>query len=376
MSLVELLARYDAVLRPAVVRFFPPRLAVALYSWARQFALRMLAESPPPVTLVPPSSLERRLWGIRFRAPLFNAAGMFKHGEGYTLAYRQGAGAYLAGTTTSEPRMGNVRRGIALPFVPYPRSGAASNWLGLPNPGHRAVAARIARLERYEAFPIGASVALDPGECSPDAIERLIEGLWLYHQARTDFFELNESCPNTGDDRVGMDALAERLHIIAERFVRPSRAPVLVKISTDTEPEVVEQLVPLLVRLGYAGITIGNTSTHYARHRTAIAPAERRAYDYFVRTFGGGISGAPLCASVSEAVRTARRAAEAAGGEFHVIAVGGVASADDVRAALDAGATLAQWYTGYFDRFARDGHRVYERVWEHLCLEDPETSSG
>jgi hypothetical protein len=49
------------------------------------------------------------------------------------VAARQGAGGWLAGSTTARPRAGNA----GTPFVPYPRSGAASNWLGLPNPGHR-----------------------------------------------------------------------------------------------------------------------------------------------------------------------------------------------------------------------------------------------
>jgi dihydroorotate dehydrogenase len=175
----------------------------------------MLAERECPLAIEPPPTAARVLWGIRFRAPLLNAAGMFKHGEGYELAYRQGAGAYLAGTTTARPRLGNVRRGIAQPFVPYPRSRAASNWLGLPNPGHRAVAARIAQLPRYEGFPIGASVALDPGDDSAAALERLVEGMSRYADAGVDFFELNESCPNTGEDQRGFDTLGVRLEAIA-----------------------------------------------------------------------------------------------------------------------------------------------------------------
>ncbi|MCX7930634.1 MAG: hypothetical protein N2663_07955 [Chlorobi bacterium] len=368
MSLVELLARVDAAVRPALISVLPPRLAVAFYSWARQIAVRTLMASSPPQPVVPPPTLERRLWGIRFRSPLFNAAGMFKHGEGYALAYRQGAGAYLAGTTTALPRMGNVRRGIALPFVPYPRSSAASNWLGLPNPGHRAVAQRIASFERYEAFPIGASVALDPGDFSIDALEQLLEGLWRYREAGTDFFELNESCPNTGDDHAAMNALSERLRVIAERFIQPSGAPVLLKISSDTEAAVIEQIVPLLGELGYAGVTIGNTSTQYNFHRAMIAASERRTYDYFVQTFGGGISGAPIRRQVVESVSVAARAAAQCPGEFHIIAVGGIANGSHVVTAIETGASLTEWYTGYFERFAQSGHLVYETLWQEIIV--------
>lgn len=362
MTAAERLARLDARLRPFLVRWLPSRWSVAFYSWARQVGIRTLVASSPAVNYEPPPMAARVLWGIRYRSPLFNAAGMFKHGEGYELAYRQGAGAYLAGTTTALPRLGNVRRGITQPFLPYPRSGTASNWLGLPNPGHHAVAARIARLPRYDSFPIGASVALDPGDNSAAALERLVEGMNRYADAGVDFFELNESCPNTGDDRIGMESLIERLDYVAERFVRPAAKPVLVKISIDTDSAVVEQLVSVLTQLGFAGITIGNTSTDYQQHRVAIAAPERRSYDYFVRTFGGGISGVPLRSSVLHLVEVARAAAVQRSAEFHIVAVGGLASAEHLCAALDAGASLAQWYTGYFERFATDGHALYHHL--------------
>lgn len=368
MTLAEMVACVDARVRPLLVRLLPARWVVAFYSWARQVALHWLVASTPASMLAPPPSVGRVLWGLRFRAPLFNAAGMFKTGEGYELAYRQGAGAYLAGTTTARPRLGNVRRGIAQPFVPYPRSQAASNWLGLPNPGHRAVAARIAQLPRYEGFPIGASVALDPGDDSTAALERLVEGMNRYADAGVDFFELNESCPNTGDDQRGFDLLGVRLEAIAQQFVRPSSKPTLVKVSADIEPDALDRLIPLLVELGYAGITIGNTSIRYEEHLPAIAPVERRAYTYFTRTFGGGISGEPLRENVLRLVESARAIAARLSSQFHIIAVGGIASGEHLRQALSSGAALAQWYTGYFERFARDGHRLYGRVtseWLH-----------
>lgn len=377
MTRAERIARLDARMRPLLVRLLPARLAVAYYSWARQQGIRLLAESLPERPIEPPLALEQRLWGLRFRAPLLNAAGMFKHGEGYMLAYLQGAGAYLAGTTTALPRMGNVRRGIALPFVPYPRSGAASNWLGLPNPGHRAVAARIAALPRYDRFPIGASVALDPGDHGRDAMERLLEGMWMYRQSGVDFFELNESCPNTDDDHAGFDALAERLRVISERFIHPSGAPVLVKISPDVDQAALVHMVQLAGRLGFAGITLGNTSTQYDQYRSVIAPSERRVYDYFVRTFGGGISGAPLRNRMLTMVAVAHQAASSLQREFHIIAVGGISSAVDLDAARAAGARLAQWYTGYFECFARHGHQLYQHVFNQVepCSLERDTSS-
>ncbi|MCS7000803.1 MAG: hypothetical protein NZ481_07995 [Candidatus Kapabacteria bacterium] len=362
MTTAELLARIDAHLRPAIVAMLPPRFAVAFYSWARQVGISALAHSRVPEPYLPPPTAARQVWGITFRSPLFNAAGMFKNGEGYMVAYLQGAGAYLVGTTTALPRMGNIRRGIALPFVPYPRSRAASNWLGLPNPGHRAVAARIAQLPRYPGFPIGASVALDPGDSSRSALERLVEGMMLYADAGVDFFELNESCPNTEQDRAAFDALGERLTHIATRFLDRANKPVVVKLSADVTEASLEQVIPLLAQLGYSGITLGNTSTDYERLGSHILPRERRAFSYFVRTFGGGISGEPLRPKVLRFVAHAARMAKSLPHQFAIIAVGGIFSPAHLAEVFQSGATLAQWYTGYFDRFASDGHRVYAQM--------------
>ncbi|MBI1888653.1 MAG: hypothetical protein HYS15_01845 [Candidatus Spechtbacteria bacterium] len=118
----------------------------------------------------PPEFLSRRLWGIRFRSPIMNSAGMFKNGECYRLVARQGAAAYLGGTGTWNGRKGNEKEGVYLPFVPYPKSRGASNWLGLPNEGDEVNSARAREFPRgpltncpwEQDCPIGWSVMGSP----------------------------------------------------------------------------------------------------------------------------------------------------------------------------------------------------------------------
>ena len=52
--------------------------------------------------------------------------------------------------------------------------------------------------------------------------------------------------------------------------------------------------------------------------------------------------------------------------EFHVLRTGGVENAADLRASESAGAPLSQWYSGYFEAFARHGHRVYRDLYRDL----------
>ena len=365
------LARVEAGLRPLFTRL-PPSWAVGLYSRGRRRFLPLFAAQPPRLARLPPAALGVELWGLQFRSPIFNAAGMFKNGEGYTLAARQGAGAYLAGTTTARPREGNRRCGIATPFAPYPRSHAASNWLGLPNPGHAEVARRLAAVQKVPGCPLGVSLAADPDPSlgADEKLAGLVAGMRAYEEAGVDFLEMNESCPNTEAGGEDFAQLVSRLGCLAAEFLARRRRPlpVIVKFSNDTAPEQVEKLVRLLLELGFDGLNFGNTSTAYRAIAPTIDQGERPLFDYFTTTFGGGVSGRPLrekslalCGLAIEAVAAAQP-----GREFQVVRTGGIESAADVEASAAAGVRLNQWYSGYFEAFSAYGHQLYQRIYADL----------
>ena len=305
--------------------------------------------------------------------PIWNAAGMFKKGEGYDVVARQGAGAYVAGTTTSMAREGNIKAGIRWPAAAYPRSGVASNWMGLPNEGHAVVASRLAVQPRVAGCPVGASVSADPGMDQGLALPALAQGMRQYDDAGVDYIELNESCPNVPGHAQHdvLDAgLLQRLDYVADHVLvrRTRNLPVVVKFSTDTNPGYVDDLVRVLIERGFDGIILGNTSTQYDAVRPIIDGRERGVYDHFTRVYGGGLSGRPLRAASLELCARARRAAEACAAtrEFHVIRCGGVATAADIEASRSEGILLNQWYVGYFDAFAVNGHDVYRRLADEL----------
>src|SRR3989344_5709514 len=102
------LARWESRLRP-LLTLLPPRVVVSLYSRGRLDFLEKLKNEIPEDSYTPPTDMERILWGIHFRSPIMNAAGMFKNGECYELMVRQGVGAYLGGTGTWNSRPGNEK---------------------------------------------------------------------------------------------------------------------------------------------------------------------------------------------------------------------------------------------------------------------------
>lgn len=376
-TFTEVLARADKSVRNLLVTM-PPKAVVSMYSSGRKNILKKIGKEDPSITYNPPDELARTLWGIRFRSPIFNAAGMFKNGEGYSLVARQGAGAYLAGTTTGSPRKGNKKDSITQPFTPYPRSKAASNWLGLPNDGHRVVAERLTDRVRINGCPRGVSVSASPGEEEHIALIELTIGLQLYENAGVDFIELNESCPNVPShkfDHTALkldEALIRRCEHIAHFFLqkRKRQLPVIVKFSNDTNSAMIPLLMDLLLTLGFDGVNFGNTSTSYKQYEPQIHPSEKKLYEYFTTNFGGGLSGKPLlssslslCTSVMDYLHE-----NPPKHEFHVVRTGGIENPADVIASEQVGISLNQWYTGYFENYSHFGNKIYQKFYEGLSV--------
>lgn len=369
MTFCEIIAKFDQPFRKFFVSNFP-YLSCFLYSCARKvFLNKIIKENPRQITL--PKEYEVKLWDIKFRAPLFNAAGLFKDGDGYFLSYRQGAGAFLAGTVTLSPRVGNSKRGINHPFMPYPRSKASSNWLGLPNKGFELVAKKISELPRFHSFPIGISIASSLETKS--TMNQLVEALHLFQKAGVDFIELNESCPNVENHRsyaILDDEFINRLEFISNKFIKKINAniPVIVKLSNDFPAEIIPNLLDILIEQKFSGINFGNTSTNYLQYREFIHHLEQKSFDFFIENFGGGLAGSIL---KNKSLQLSTKAVEYLSlknvpYEFRVIRTGGITCFDDFKESFNKGVILHQWFSGYFENFARFGHKLYLKFFENL----------
>ncbi len=383
MSLVEYFSRYEKILRPKI-NLLPAKKAVSFFTKGRKTFLEKFINETPSRSISLPENLKIKLWDIEFNCPLFNAAGMFKNGKGYELCAAQSAGAFLAGTSTPIPRQGNKKEGIVHPFAAYPKSHAASNWMGLPNEGCEIVAKRLSMLSKKRGCPIGISLAASPNQEESLAMQGLIEGLKMFDKAGVDFIEINESCPNvthnTSISEKELDAgeeilsksidisLMRRLEHINDKFLKNRRRnlPVILKLSTDIDRKTLVALLDIMLAMNYDGVNLGNTSTDYNACRTMIDKSEHRVFDYFVETFGGGISGAPL---KQKSFDLSSFAAEylkhyPPNREFNVIRTGGIERYEDITASQERGIVLFQWFTGYFENFSYYGHSIYSKFFK------------
>lgn len=354
-------ARLEHRLRPFVAKL-SPGVQTQIFSFGRRRFLELLAQESVP-NYEPRKSLERTLWGVSYQGPLMWGAGVDKAGKLYHVSANQGAAAHMVGTTTSEPWSGNVVDGIRNPFVPLSASGNALNFLGLPNEGHAVVAGRVLGYRKRKGCPVWASVMETPDKNLSYEKKRdgVLAGFRAYEAARVHVIERNKSCPNTAH---AQGDFKRDLQYESERFVRESAVPVGVKLSVDTRVEDVPAVLNVLFELGYKYVNFGNSSTDYSRAWSGLSAGEKEVFGFFTRRFGGGFTGRALkdkslelCARAVEYVK-----AGPPGYEFHVVRTGGIESGKDLVESDQAGVSMNQWVTGYWDCFGKYGHRVYQKV--------------
>ncbi len=301
---------YSAVGRPLFFALPPEtahRLAGAMLGlplpWAR---IGHAADDP---------SLGTTLAGLPLRNPIGLAAGFDKTCVHLDALSALGFGYVVGGTITRAPRAGNGKPRI----VRYPARASMANAMGLPNPGAERAAAALVRRER----PVGTRLVSVADEAVEDAL-----AAFSVLEPHADAVELNASCPNVswGRDR---DNEAHLRELVTEMRVRSTK-PLFVKLppfTTSVERDVVLALASIAQDSGASGLTCSNT---------------RPVHEARLSVGGGGLSGRALWERTPSIVAEVRTVT---GGAMAINACGGISTADEVLACLEAGATTVQVYS-------------------------------
>lgn len=277
--------------------------------------------------------------GVRFPGRIGLAAGMDKDGRAALAWQHLGFAFAELGTVTALPQPGNPRPRV----FRAPSSRGLVNRMGFNNAGALALANRLSvagvlRGNGRAGIPLGISLGKSKATALDDAVADYLSSLRSL-AAHADYIAINVSSPNTPGLRSLQDggALAELLAALINeaRVLAPGREPVpiFVKIAPDLTWGQVDEVLATVTDAGASGIIATNTTL--ARER--LAPA-----DAHLATEPGGLSGAPLTARAREVVGYV-----AAHTDLPVIGSGGVMTAGDAGALLDAGASLVQLYTGF-----------------------------
>lgn len=274
------------------------------------------------------------LFGLTFPNALGMAAGFDKDvqvAEGLGLL---GFGHIEVGTLTPWAQPGNPKPRV----FRLPEDGALINRMGFPNGGVvRALPRLRALAEGQRPFILGISLGKQketPLAEAADDYRLLMRAVYPY----ADYLAINISSPNTPGLRElqGGNYLAHLLgELTAENGILAQKhgvgkRPLLVKIAPDLTPAELEEILDAIQAAGIDGIIATNTTL------------QREGLNNPSQAEQGGLSGRPLRQRSREIVATIARQT---GGRLPIIGVGGVRTADDAQAMLDAGASLVQLYT-------------------------------
>jgi dihydroorotate dehydrogenase len=203
--------------------------------------------------------------------------------------------------------------------------------MGLPNPGPRAAA---------EALRAGPRTAPRFVSLADEDLASVL-GSFAALEPQVDAVELNASCPNVswGRDR----DTEQHLHQLTSALAARTTKPLVVKLPPFTpgrqaERDAIVALAGVAAAAGAAALTCSNTRA-VADRRQAVGR--------------GGLSGRPLLPGTLEAVSAA--VAETG---LSVNACGGVFTAADALACLEAGAATVQIYTALIYEGPRIVHEL------------------
>ena len=302
-------------------------------------ALAALGALPGPLQPAPGAS--RTVMGIQFPNVVGVAAGLDKDAIAVEGLARLGFGHVEVGTVTPRPQPGNPKPRL----FRLPEASALVNRMGFNNDGARTVAARLKRL-RGRGGRLAAPLGVNIGKNKDTPIERAVDDYLACMDAlhdSADYLTVNLSSPNTpglrdlqfGEPlRALLGALKARQAQLQSCSGR--QVPLCIKLAPDLADADVAAVADALLEFEIEGVIAGNTTV------TRPQVANLRHADE-----AGGLSGAPLAPLARQLVGRLR---ERLAGRVAIIGVGGILSAADAEALLDAGADLVQIYTGLIYR--------------------------
>ena len=277
-------------------------------------------------------SLEREVFGLKFKNPVGLAAGFDKDARFIDQLSCLGFGFIEIGTLTPKPQDGNERPRL----FRLPGDAAIINRMGFNNEGVTAAVKRLR--ERTSDVIIGGNIGKNKVTPNHEAINDYDICFRELHEV-VDYFVVNVSSPNTPNLRELQEKEPLKkllLHLQNLNLSFPNPKPILLKIAPDLSNEQLDDVLEILEETKLAGIVATNTTID--RNVIKANPEE-------VAEIGaGGLSGKPLRKRSTEVVKYIANKTQ---GKLPIIAVGGIFTAEDAREKLDAGASLVQVYTGF-----------------------------
>ena len=274
--------------------------------------------------------------GLQFPSILGLAAGLDKNGDHIDSLGALGFGFIEIGTVTPRPQPGNPKPRL----FRIPEAEAIINRMGFNNLGVDHLVEQVGR-SNFKGI-IGINIGKNFDTPIENAVDDYLLGLRKVYPCAS-YITVNISSPNTANlrelqkkDQLGallqeLKQEQQRLHKMHGRYV-----PLVLKIAPDMDEEGVITIAETLLSHEIDAVIATNTTISREGVAGMIHGDEQ-----------GGLSGAPVCKKSTQIVK---QLYQQLGDKIPIIAAGGILSADDAQAKLDAGARLVQIYSGLIYR--------------------------
>ncbi len=277
-------------------------------------------------------SLEKEVFGVRFRNPIGVAAGMDREARLYRQFGALGFGFVEIGSLTPKPQGGNPRPRL----MRMRRSKALLHRMGEPNCGLEKAVERLRRRAHGRKVVVGANLTAGSLATRDSALKEYLRPFRSLYQY-VDYFTINVTsmigcgAEYTPEDKIFVEQMLDSLFDF--RRGQNDYRPILLKISPDWDYAQIDDMVQILIDTPLDGLVVSDCSRQFMG---ALTPKERE------RAAGCVISGAPLLERTIELIKYVCSKMDYS---YPVVGVGGMMNSEDAKRMIEAGASLVQCYS-------------------------------
>lgn len=324
---------YKLFVRPILFLFDPEKIHHFVFN-----SIRLLFKIPGLKNLVKSihstedKSLEKELFGLKFKNSIGLAAGFDKDAKLYNELSAFGFGFIEIGTLTPLPQDGNPKKRM----FRLPQDKGLINRMGFNNGGVKEAVERLKK--NNSGIIIGGNIGKNKLTPNENAVDDYVKCFNALHD-QVDYFVVNVSSPNTPDLRALQDKkplteiLSKLKTLNAEKTIQ---RPILLKIAPDLTDGQLDDIVEIVAETKIEGVIASNTTISRENLKTSNHEIEKIG--------NGGLSGKPVSKRSTDIIRYL---SEKSNKSFPIIGVGGIHSPSDALDKLEAGADLVQVYTGF-----------------------------
>lgn len=334
---------YKTIIRPILFLITPEKVHYLIVIILKiSFKIPFLPYLVKKIFFISDKKLEKVVAGIKFPNPVGLAAGFDKNASFYNEFSAFGFGFIEIGTVTPLAQTGNPKPRL---FRLKPDK-ALINRMGFNNNG---VDEAVKKLNKKHNLIIGGNIGKNTATPNDTAYKDYLNCFKKMYN-HVDYFVVNVSCPNISDlsklqDQDMLEQILDEL--IKYRITQEVSIPIFLKISPDLNQKQVDETLEIVSKTAIDGLVVANTTVSRENLATPDIKVKKIA--------NGGLSGLPIRNRSTELIRYISKKTNA---KLPIIGVGGILTAKDAIAKLNAGASVVQIYTG----FIYEGPMLVKRI--------------